>query len=517
MTNGIKLYNHNVKIYKKVKAQFNESNVVSIIQATGTGKSYVALQLAYDNKDKKIIYVVPYNSIVEHLKNIIKENNLLLIRDFPNLEFRTYQSFINMSDEELSNLDVNLLILDEFHHIGAPVWGNRINTIIKNHQNIRVFGMTAYNVRDRGTPFERDMTNSETNELFSNTVVSTYDLCDAMIDGVLPKPVYKSAYVRLEQTISAIEQKVDKLNHKSLTYQELTKLIIDAKKRIHEAPSIKDVFKINIKKDGKYIYFCPINAENGINDIKTIQKETKKWIEEMGLRETDYEFYTTTSLMGEEGYQNRLSFYNDKDLHGNKVNNKLRIMFAINQYNEGVHVPKIDGVIMGRGTKSDIVFFEQLGRALSVRGKTKEEYDKLYSMSIEELEDLCIERKIEIGNTNFKERMIEKILSPTIIDLTNNIEFIEQLENDLRNRIREISNNTKGEKRVNHLENASFDINILNKNIFEIIKYMIDRLTMSWEEKYNLAKIYYEKYGNLEVQHGFRTTNGMTMMKMELP
>ena len=53
--------------------------VVGIIHATGTGKSYNALQLAYDNKDKKIVYVVPSNGIIEHIRKIINNN--------PNLSF----------------------------------------------------------------------------------------------------------------------------------------------------------------------------------------------------------------------------------------------------------------------------------------------------------------------------------------------------------------------------------------------------------------------------------------------
>ena len=56
-----------------------------------------------------------------------------------------------MSRDEIAALDIDLLILDEFHHIGAPVWGARINDIIETHPDMQIFGMTAYTVRDRGT------------------------------------------------------------------------------------------------------------------------------------------------------------------------------------------------------------------------------------------------------------------------------------------------------------------------------------------------------------------------------
>ena len=52
--NELGLYPHNIESYQKIKENYeNGEDVVSIVHATGTGKSYNALQLAYDNKDKK--------------------------------------------------------------------------------------------------------------------------------------------------------------------------------------------------------------------------------------------------------------------------------------------------------------------------------------------------------------------------------------------------------------------------------------------------------------------------------
>ena len=506
------LYDHNVESYEKIKKGFSDKDIVSIIHATGTGKSFNALQLAYDNKDKKIVYIVPSNSIIEHLKEIINENdNLNLEKDFPNLEFKTYQSLINMSEEELTTLDMDMLIVDEFHHIGAPVWGQRIKTIVESHENTKILGMSAYTVRDRGTLYERDMVNPDNNELFSNSVVSRYDLCDAIIDGVLPKPIYKSGYVYLDKTADYLEERLSKLDHNSKDYKELVPMLKDIKRRLHEAPTVKDIFKKNIKLDGKYIYFCPPNTEDGKNDIETIIQETQLWIKEMGLKNEDYEFYVSTSKMGDLGKKNRFAFYNDEDLEGNKTNKKLRIMFAINQYNEGVHAPGIDGVIMGRQTQSDIVYFEQLGRGLAIKGRNKKEYDRLYLNSKEDLVELCNNKEIKIKDIYSKEEMIEKLLAPTIIDLANNIGYIKQLENNLKDRVKDIQSkgNTKKKKRIIHLNDTSFDIDMINEDLFSTLKYMNDRLSMTWDNKYELAKVYYKHYGNLEISVKFRTTNGI--------
>ena len=503
------LYDHNIRSYEKIKQQFEKDNIAAIVHATGTGKSFNALQLALDNKDKKIIYVVPYGSIIEHEKELIEQNeNVSLEKDFPNLEFRTYQSFINMSKEEISKLDVDLLILDEFHHIGAPIWGQRINTLVETHEDLQIFGMTAYTVRDRGTAYERDMINPETDELFSNKVVSNYDLCDAMIEEVLPKPNYKSGYVFLEESCECLENKINSLNPNSKDYKELEPLLRDLKKRVHEAPGVSDIFKTNIKSNGKYIYFCPLNSESGVNDMDSIMSEARNWIHEMGLTEEDYEFYMTTSDMGINGKRNREAFYNDKDLNQNDTSNKLRIMFAINQYNEGVHVPGLDGVIMARSTKSDIVFFEQLGRALSAGHDTKKEYEEYNLKSREELIEECKRRELTYNDSMSKEELIEILLAPIIIDLSNNIGFIKELEINLKDRIKEYRISKNSKKRNIHLKNTSFNIDMINEDLFKILEYVRDRLTMTWMDKYALAKAYYEHHGDLEVPARFKTVNG---------
>lgn len=214
--------------------------------------------------------------------------------------------------------------------------------------------------------------------------------------------------------------------------------------------------------------------------------------------------------MGQDGKLNRNAFYDDISLNGEKVDNKLRIMFAINQYNEGIHAPNIDGVIMGRGTTSDIVYFEQLGRALSVRGNTKDKFDELEQYSIEQLIDMCKEKDIPIKENSSKEDLIEKLIAPVVIDLTNNFDYIKELENNLKDRIKDLQTNGLGNHREIKIRDASFDIEIENQDLFEMLRYVMDRITMTCEDKYNLAKAYYEHHGNLDVPTKFKTDDGHT-------
>ena len=403
----------------------------------------------------------------------------------------------------MESIPCDLIIDDEFHHLGAPVWGQRVKTFIELHPGVKVFGMTAYTVRDRGTIYERDMANPDTDELFSNKIVSKYDLCDAMVDKVLPKPIYKCAYIGLEKMLNEFEDKV------KVSSKEINELLESARKKVHEAPSIKDLVIKSIKKNGKYIYFCPPYSEKGANDIENIKKEALEWFKSI-LPEEDIVFYTSTSDMGTFGKQNRKAFYNDLDLEGKDAKGKLRVMFAINQYNEGIHAPNVDGVIMGRTTTSDIVFFEQLGRALSVKGNTFEEYNHLINLSYEQLLQLCKDKDIPVKEDATKEDMIESLLAPVVIDLVGNYEYIKELENNLQNRVKEIQSKGPGNERVIKLKNPTFDIEVENKNLYEMLENLRERLTLSWNDMYEYAKKYYEHYGNLDVQYKFKTNDGFT-------
>ena len=505
------LYEHNAKCYKEVKKAYESGeNVVGIVHATGTGKSYNALQLAYDNKDKKIVYIVPSNGIIEHIEKIISNSpNLDFKRDFPNLELRTYQSLVSLSKEELKKIECDILIIDEFHHMGAPIWGAQVKAMIETHEDIKIFGMTAYTVRDRNTPYERDMANPNTNELFSNKIVSRYDLCDAMMDGILPIPVYKSSYITMED----IEDVENRLNKSLLSKEECKKykdMLLAAKERIHEAKSIPKVISKNIKPNGKYIYFCPPYSETGVNDIETIKAQAMNWFKQI-TEEDNIEFYTSTSQMGKEGIKNREAFYEDKTIEGEDAKDKLRVMFAINQYNEGIHAPNVDGVILGRATSSDIVFFEQIGRGLAVRGDAKEKVEQLAQYSKKELEEMCKSREIEIKENYTKEDLIERLIAPTIIDLSNNFRYIKELENNLKNRVREAQNRkVETNPREIKIKDVSFDIEMEDQDFYEMLEDIKERLLTPWEEMYGYAKIYYEHYNDLEVPARFRTNDGYT-------
>ena len=422
----------------------------------------------------------------------------------------TYAGLAKLSPEELEKLNVDMLILDEFHHIGAPVWGEAVQKVIDSHEDLLIFGMSAYSVRDRNTQYERDMAEDNGNELFSDKIVSRYDLVDAILDGVLPVPIYKSAYVGLNDLVDKLVEKATKKYKGTPKLTEYLNIFRDVKRKIIANLDTKELLFNNIKKNGKYIYFCPTMSVENENDIHTIMEDMKQFLLSKGYKEDDFEFYFTTSEDEVLGRRNRKAFYSDVDLKGRDTSNKLRIMFAINQYNEGVHAPNVDGVILGRETNSDIVYYEQIGRGLSVRGDSLKQIEKLQELDINTIIEMCNSRDIKIDALS-KDDMIERLIAPTIIDLAGNISFIKDLMNDLKHRIRERKLKNKHIDRIVNITEHSFDIEILGEDLIDtLMKISNEFMPHSWGDSYQLALNYYNEYGNLRISRKFKTFDGVT-------
>ena len=105
-------------------------------------------------------------------------------------------------------------------------------------------------------------------------------------------------------------------------------------------------------------------------------------------------------------------FLNDDSSH-------LKLLFAIDMLNEGIHVDCIDGVILLRPTISPIVYKQQIGRALAAGRKGTplifdmvNNFDSLYNINSfkEELDSAYVTYEgIEAGNKNISFEIIDEL------------------------------------------------------------------------------------------------------------
>ena len=350
----MELYKHNKVTYEKAIEILDRTHRVAIIQATGTGKSFITMKLFQDYFiGYKKLYIVPKNSIADSIQMYDEW-------DSKDVVFTTYQNLLDCDEDQLlvycKVFDV--ILCDEFHHAGAAKWSKSIN-IFAEHANYLI-GLSATNIRYLDS--QRDMAK----ELFGTNVVKGPDLREAIELGILPSFRYVSLLYDTREFLERCERMVDSTDIESKSKIERMRLSEDGsyelgvRLRKYLDPSNK-----------KWVLFC-----SSIDQMDGIEIDIKNW-----FNTDNISIYKLHSKLSRNAAVKTLSdFSNQRD---------LSITVTVDMLNEGVHVDGVTGIIMLRKTKSAAVFLQQLGRALSASNKditpiiidAVENYDNMSTMT----------------------------------------------------------------------------------------------------------------------------------------
>lgn len=87
----MELFDHNRIAYESVCRAFNSRALrTCVIHPTGTGKSYIALQLIEDNREKRIFYVISLIINLDAFEKALRENIKV-----GTIDFSLYRSILN--------------------------------------------------------------------------------------------------------------------------------------------------------------------------------------------------------------------------------------------------------------------------------------------------------------------------------------------------------------------------------------------------------------------------------------
>lgn len=343
---SIELRKHNEEAYEKIQEEFKNSKKVAVIHPTGTGKSFLALKLIEDNKDKRAMYIAPSNAILHTVKNNILDSGMDMT-DFTNLGRITYQKLMKLSDEEIEQLGIDMIILDEFHHCGAPEWGTGIDRLLEKYPDAQVLGLSATPIRH--FDYSRDMAK----ELFEDSIASEMTLEEAINNGILPKAKYVSALYEFEGELGKIQDDIEKIRNPEKKKQAQAMFEKLAKQVNQNTKNLPSILSEHMKeKNGKYIVFC--------KNIEDMQEKIEQAQSMFGEVNPNIKTYAVSSKLA-DNQRTLKKFEKDND------ENTLKLMFAVDMLNEGYHINDLDGVIMMRPTYSPTIYAQQLGRALTVK------------------------------------------------------------------------------------------------------------------------------------------------------
>ena len=349
MSNISELYPHNRKVFVEALNNLKTNKKLGIVQATGTGKGKLAAcfveHILKRKPSAKILIGAPFNSILQNYRDSFGMSS-------KDVKFVNYASLISLEEKDLLDIGLkyDLLILDEFHKLGAEERNKAINVIFEGVDNpksiCRVIGLTATPVRYLDNA--RDMGE----ELFGGNIIEGLSLEDAILDGILPGFIYNACYFGTESMLKEVEDKLKDNEYKisdDTIRNDLMVKVQELNMIYQNRLKIENIIKDNtcdLGANQKWVIFCR-NKEN----LAEIREFCKSW------------FIAEPSIYAI--HSDRQSVDNDRVLKEfREVKTGINVMLCVDMLNEGVHIKDLNGVIMLRKTDSPIIFLQQLGRAL---------------------------------------------------------------------------------------------------------------------------------------------------------
>lgn len=337
----VELFPHNQITFESIMDLCMENSRICVPQATGTGKTFLEARILEEFSESKGIIFAPRNEILDETIETLSRFGIT------NSSTMTYQTFNNMSEDEIRNMNVDVILFDEAHRILAPEWNKNIQILIDTHPSSKIFGFTA-------TPIRLDGKDVRT-EVFNDCSTHYITLGEAIVRDIVKMPVYVSALYTLSDVIEELNNKITKSKNAKEEKKLFKKAVEEARRHLEMSCGVPIIIKKYFEDyNGKYLVFCK-NTEHLEESIDMVEK----WFREAGYDGNIFKY-----RIG--------SYYNDSDeqLTKFKKDNRdgLKLLFSIEKLNEGVHIPTVDGVILLRPTISNIIYYQQIGRCIRADG-----------------------------------------------------------------------------------------------------------------------------------------------------
>lgn len=314
-------------LYELKKARNEGVHKGLVIAATGIGKTYLA---AFDSRSyRRILFLAHREEILKQaqasFKNVRPDASTGMYSgkgkdESADIYFATVQT-LSREDNlyKFRPTYFDYIIVDEFHHAAADSY----RTILKHFTPEFLLGLTA-------TPYRMD--NRDIFALCEDNVIYELYLKDAINRNLLIPFKYYGIY--------------DEIDYDNITYRNGKYLVPDLENNLannKRASLILEKYQLLAKQ--RTLAFCvSIKHAEFMAEYFSL-KGIPSVAVHSGNQNNPYTMYRETAI---------------KSL----VKGDIKVIFAVDIFNEGVDIPSIDTVMFLRPTESYVVFLQQLGRGL---------------------------------------------------------------------------------------------------------------------------------------------------------
>ena len=296
-----------------------------VVMATGLGKTYLAAFDARQCNANKVLFVA-------HREELLNQAGRTFVRIFPDAKVGAFTGKTKDGDADFLFASIqtigrerhlemfppeyfDYIVVDEFHHAAASTY----RRLLQHFRPRFLLGLTA-------TPERTDQ--SDILSFCDDNLVYAFNLFDAINANLLSPFHY---YGILDQTVD---------------YQEIP------------------------WRSGK---FDPETLSNRLATLNRAKHVLAEWKEKGSQRTLAFcvstshadfmaDYFTAEGVAAAAVHSK--SEVGRAEALGNLSSGRLRVIFSVDLFNEGIDVPNIDTVMMLRPTESKILFLQQLGRGL---------------------------------------------------------------------------------------------------------------------------------------------------------
>ncbi len=332
----VELYPHNEQAYRAIEEGFKSNRIGAVVQATGTGKSYLLARYISNHLEERIIVIAPNITILEEIREAIGF-------EVSKVTWRTFQALAFNRGKE-TPLQADHILIDEFHHFGAEIWGEAVKELIETNPTAYVLGTSATPIRPDGMLDTVDL-------YFEGNLFHELTLPQAWFYGILPVPVLVQSAYGMNTQLNRLQRQLDKSSctnqRRSRIQQKINTARIDFNGSLGAAALLK---KYLPQERRKILVFC-----RALSVLKQMAKEVGSWLQGAERTFTTFEIHNNKSEKENRETLERFKAESDE----------LHVLFSINMLIEGLHVKGVDAALFLRQTESYVVTFQQLGRCLN--------------------------------------------------------------------------------------------------------------------------------------------------------
>lgn len=342
--------------YEEAMQLLKKHRKCAIIRPTGFGKTGILTKVIRSGQFKKILYLYPTEVIKNTVLGFYYKNRKNRPDTIDNVIFMTYMKLTNLSELDMKALKgIDLIICDECHRLGAAETMEGMRDLIEANPRARLLGATA-------TPERMDMID-EIAMFFDDRVTSRYTLHDAFTDGIIKRPYYcfcaygESSPKRLSEIKKDAMLQVETLDKSDRPYA--TELLKGRMIEIAKISKMDYVIKSALEEANmdtsyqKYIVFF-----SDFGHMRSASRRVKNWFKKAF---PGYKINELTITSETEEYRQNVGQL-DTLTH---QENTIDLIYSCEMLNMGYHVSDLTGILMYRSTYSNIIYSQQLGRALS--------------------------------------------------------------------------------------------------------------------------------------------------------